>query len=67
MLKQINTRKSIELDPFKLLKDDISNYRKLNEYQLSYIEFLTPEQKVEIIHLYEKVVESLLDVMRSKI
>ena len=39
------TGKSLELDVYAILKDDITNYRKLNEYQLLYIEYLSEIQK----------------------
>ena len=67
MLKQLNNRKSIQLDAYQLLKDDIVNYKKLNDYQKLYIEHLTEEQKVEIILLYENVMNSLIESMYTKI
>jgi hypothetical protein len=67
MLKQLNKRKSIQLDAYQLLKDDIVNYKKLNDYQKLYIEHLTEEQKVEIILLYENVMNSLIESMYTKI
>jgi len=67
MLKQLIKRKSIQLDAYQLLKDDIVNYKKLNDYQKLYIEHLTEEQKVEIILLYENVMNSLIESMYTKI
>jgi len=67
MLKQLNKRKSIQLDAYQLLKEDIVNYKKLNDYQKLYIEHLTEEQKVEIILLYENVMNSLIETMYTKI
>jgi hypothetical protein len=67
MLKQFNARKSIQLDAYQLLKDDIVNYKKLNDYQKMYIEHLTEEQKVEIILLYENVMNSLIESMYTKL
>ena len=37
--------KSLELNTFSLLKDNIKNYRSLTEFELLYIEHLTEEQK----------------------
>jgi len=67
MMKQFNARKSIQLDAYQLLKDDIVNYKKLNDYQKLYIEHLTEEQKVEIILLYENVMNSLIETMYTKL
>jgi hypothetical protein len=66
-MKQFNARKSIQLDAYQLLKDDIVNYKKLNDYQKLYIEHLTEEQKVEIILLYENVMNSLIETMYTKL
>jgi hypothetical protein len=63
---KINSRKSIQLDAYQLLKDDIVNYKKLNDYQKMYIEHLTEEQKVEIILLYGNVMNSLIESMYTK-
>ena len=52
--------KSLELNPFNLLKDNIKNYRPLSEYELLYIEHLTEEQKVEIIKLFNTIVINLV-------
>ena len=57
------TGKSFEIDTYFILKDDIVNYRKLNEYQLLYIEHLTEEQKIEIIKLYDKMLNTIKDIV----
>ena len=58
-----NIRKSWELDTYSILKDDITNYKKLNEYQLLYIENLTEKQKIEIIKLYDKMFNYIKDII----
>lgn len=57
------TGKSIKVNTFDILKDDIVNYRTLNTYQLMYIEYLTESQKVEIIKLYNKTMECIKDII----
>lgn len=57
------TGKSIEVDTFAILKDDIANYRTLNPYQLLYIEYLTDSQKIEIIKLYNKTMDCIKDII----
>jgi hypothetical protein len=57
------TGKSFEIDAYAILKDDITNYRKLNEYQLLFIEHLTEEQKIEIIKLYDKMINTIKDIV----
>jgi hypothetical protein len=50
------TGKSIEVDTFAILKDDIANYRTLNPY-------LTDSQKIEIIKLYNKTMDCIKDII----
>ena len=57
------TGKSLEIDTYYILKDDIVNYRKLNEYQLLYIEHLTEEQKIEIIKLYDRMLNTIKNIV----
>jgi hypothetical protein len=55
--------KNLEFDTYSILKDDITNYRKLSEYQLLYIEHLTEMQKIEIIKLYDRMFHSIKDIL----
>ena len=55
--------KSIELDTFKLLKDNITNFRQLNSYELLLIENLSKDQHIELILLYNKIFKDLLDLI----
>jgi len=53
--------KSFEINSFKMLKDSIRNYKKLNEYELLAISRLSDDEKMEIIKLYNTVLSSLVD------
>jgi len=55
--------KSIELDTFKLLKDNITNFRQLNSYELLLIENLSKNQHIELILLYNKIFKDILDLI----
>jgi hypothetical protein len=46
-----------DIDFFKVIKDDIINYKKLTERQLEYIKNLNNEEKFELIQLYDKMIE----------
>ena len=59
-----NSGKSLEIDSFKMLKDDIRNYRPLSEYQLLLIEKLTDIQKIEIIKLYNSIMQSIEEIIK---
>jgi hypothetical protein len=48
---------------FLLLKDDILNYRVLTDKQLSYMETLTDKEKMEIFILYNKMMQSINDLL----
>lgn len=58
------TKKILDIDYYEIIKDDIRNLRKLNQYQLYYIENLPHKYKNEIIHIFNdclKSIEILLD------
>ena len=57
--KMAKTGKSFEMDVFKILKDDIRNYRRLTSYQIIQIEYLTDQPKIEIIKLYDTIIISI--------
>lgn len=60
---QLRTNRSMEINPFVLLKDTIKNYRKLSEYEKMYLSHLTPEEKIEIILLYDQVLSCMVDLL----
>jgi len=58
------TRKSITITPFSIMKDDIKNYRILTNKQLMQLEHLTEDEKIEIIKIYNIMfmsIENLFD------
>jgi hypothetical protein len=60
-------KKYIDIDFFEVIKDDIRNSRKLNEYQLNYIEKLDEERKFEIIKLFNDCSAALVSLMNDLI
>jgi hypothetical protein len=48
--------KILTIDYLNIIKDDIRNYRPLNEYQLEYIKKLDDETKNELIHIFNECV-----------
>ena len=59
-----NTGRSMELDTFKLLKDQIRNYRSLTQFQLLSLEHLSEKQKIDIILLYNEMFLSLEELLQ---
>lgn len=55
------TRKSIDITNFSIMKDDIKNYRPLTDIQLKQIEDLTETEKIEIIKTYNIMFASIED------
>lgn len=51
-----------DLDEFKIIKDQIVNFRKLTDKQLDYIKNLNNEQKFELIQIYNKVIDSTVEI-----
>lgn len=51
--------RSVDIDYFTMMKDDIKNYRPLNKYQLEYIKNMNHKDKDEIISVFNEVVTSL--------
>jgi hypothetical protein len=54
--------KIFEIDYYQIILDDIRNFRKLSEYQLSYIRDLPCEDKMQIIELFNQVYDHLEQV-----
>jgi hypothetical protein len=50
-----------EIDYFKIIKEDILNYKTLTKEQLEYIKTLTNEEKFELIQVYNKIVDSAIE------
>ena len=57
--------KLFEIDYYYMILDDISNLRKLNNYQLDYIKTLDSDKKIEIIELMHKTLHTYMDQFRS--
>jgi len=47
-----HTRKSIDITNISIMKDDIKNYRPLTDIQLTQLNDLTENEKIEIIKTY---------------
>jgi hypothetical protein len=54
-----HTRKSIDITNLSIMKDDIKNYRPLTDIQLTQIEDLTENEKIEIIKTYNIMFASI--------
>jgi hypothetical protein len=52
-----------DIDYFNVIKDDVRNFRALNIYQLSYIKRLSPEQKNEIIDIYNECISVVIEIL----
>jgi hypothetical protein len=55
--------KIFDFDFYRVIKDDIRNFRKLNQYQLEYIKNLKEEYKDEIIDLFNECFESIKELL----
>jgi hypothetical protein len=58
-----NQNNLLEIEYYDMIKDDITNYRKLNEYQLRYIKEMNDEQKNEIIALFNECIGAVSDLI----
>jgi len=59
-----NPSKIIDIDYYNIIKDDIRNFRPLNNYKLEYIKDLSPEFKNELFDIFNdclKSIEQILD------
>ena len=59
----------LEIDYLFMIKDDIRNMRKLNQYQIDYIQTLDEATKDEIIHEFHKASNMMIetiDMIRSR-
>lgn len=55
----IETRKSINITPLSIMKDDIKNYRILTDIQLEQVKELTEEEKIDIINTFNIIFKSI--------
>jgi len=55
--------KILNIDFFEIIKDDIRNYRPLNNYQLEYIKEIKDEYKYELIELFNICFRSIQENM----
>lgn len=57
--------KLLDIDYYEIIKDDIRNFRILNEYQLKYIKELSSEYKDEFIDIYNKCTTLFNDTINN--
>ena len=55
--------KMFNIDYYEIIKDDIRNFRILNEYQLEYIKNLSHECKNELFDIYNKCTNLYNDII----
>jgi hypothetical protein len=58
-----HTRKSIDITNLSIMKDDIKNYRPLTDIQLTQLEDLTENEKIEIIKTYNIMFASIENII----
>jgi len=54
---------SIDITNFSIMKDDIKNYRELTVIQLIQVETLTDIEKIELIKIYNIMLNSIKDLI----
>jgi hypothetical protein len=59
-IKPFSTNTVHDDNIFELLKCNITDYKNLTVYEKYYLQYLTEEQKIEIILLYDKILESII-------
>jgi len=55
--------KALNVDYYEIIKDDIRNFRVLNEYQLKYIKDLSHHYKNELFDIYNSCIKLYNDTM----
>jgi len=60
---QKKNKSYISIDFYEIIKDDIRNMRKLNEYQMKYISTLDHDDKMEIINLLNNSLDSAISLI----
>ena len=58
-----NPTKILDIDYYKIIKDDIRNFRPLNKYKLEYIKKLSHECKDELIDIFNQCLELFKDMI----
>ena len=54
-------RQSLSISNFSIMKNDIKNYRPLSDQQLIQLQTLTDTEKIELIKLYNTIVDTLVE------
>jgi hypothetical protein len=57
--------KIIQIDYYKMIIDDIRNFRKLNSYQIDFIRKLDENAKIEIIHEFNKCIDCVYELINN--
>jgi len=55
--------RSMDINPFILLKDNIKNFRKLSDEEKIYLSNLSNEEKIEIILLYDQALSTTVELL----
>ena len=55
---------SNEIDYFTVIKDDILSYKTLTKQQIEYIKHLNNEDKIEVIQIYNKLIDITMQNMK---
>jgi hypothetical protein len=69
-MRAISCEKEVEImytniDYLTIIKDDIRNFRKLNEYQIDYIKHTDDFSKNEIIDEFIKITNAAIDIIKQ--
>lgn len=56
-----NPQDILKIDYFYMIKDDIRNFRPLNQYKLDYIKDLSHENKNELFNIYNECIKTIID------
>lgn len=57
--------KILKIDYYEIIKDDIRNFRSLNEYQMDYIKDLSSEYKNELLDIFNDCVKKFNELLNS--
>ena len=55
----------LDIDYYEIIKDDIRNYRKLNTYQMDYINKLDHKMKNELFDIFNNCINALHDILED--
>ena len=62
---QKDNKKILDVDYYNIIKDDIRNMRKLNNYQLDYIKNLNCDEHMEIINIFNDSFDLILEYLND--